>query len=168
MVCEGEQGPGGLLSFVPDPELYGNSSGSVGNRGALGREVPTTLSPEQHDPGGPLFSMETTNTWTFAVLGGVHFCSLCCVCQSLNVNKHLVDISHHGDPVPATMAAEHFSPIQSAVKQPFIMLVDSVGQEFRLGTAWKACLCSRTSGPQLEHSQAGGWNQLKTHPPYVW
>lgn len=39
--------------------------------------------------------------------------------------------------------------------QPFIMLSDLVGQELRRGTAWKACLCSRMSGPLLENSKAG-------------
>lgn len=37
----------------------------------------------------------------------------------------------------------------------FIMLSDSVGQELRRGTAWKACLCARMSGPLLEKSKAG-------------
>lgn len=44
--------------------------------------------------------------------------------------------------------------------QPFIMLSDSVGQELRRGTAWKACLCSRMSGPLLENSK--GW--ARSHP----
>lgn len=46
--------------------------------------------------------------------------------------------------------------------------MDPVGQEFRQGTAWRDCLCPRMSGPQLEDSQAGAWNHLRTHSLHVW
>lgn len=46
--------------------------------------------------------------------------------------------------------------------------MDSAGQEIRLGTAWKACLSSWLSGPQLEDSRAGAWNHLRTHSLHVW
>lgn len=41
--------------------------------------------------------------------------------------------------------------------------MDSLGQKFRQDTAWKACLCTRISGPQREDAKAGLWNPLRTH-----
>lgn len=40
------------------------------------------------------------------------------------------ECSHPWDSVPVPMAAYQFSPKLSGVKQPFILLMDSVGQEF--------------------------------------
>lgn len=45
-------------------------------------------------------------------------------------------------PVPVTMAAKQITLQLSGVKQPFIMLMNSVGQEFEHSAAVAACLCS--------------------------
>lgn len=56
-----------------------NSPGRVSDGGALVQEVPTTLNPGGHGPGVPLHSVETVNTWPFAILGWVFLQSWLCV-----------------------------------------------------------------------------------------
>ena len=47
-------------------------------------------------------------------------------------------------------------PKLSGPEQPYILLIDSVGQKFRQETAWGGCLCSMKSGVQREDSRTGG------------
>ena len=67
-------------------------------------------------------------------------------------------------------------PKLSGPEQPYILLIDSVGQKFRQETAWGGggCLCSMKSGVQREDSRTGGGWQLGTriiwslHPSQAW
>lgn len=45
-------------------------------------------------------------------------------------------------PTPASTVAYQITPECSGVKQPLLMLTDSVGQEFGQGTVKRVCLCS--------------------------
>lgn len=51
----------------------------------------------------------------------------------------------------------------TGIKQPFITVTDSMGQEFGWDTAKMACLCSRASQALDERLEARDWIQLKAH-----
>lgn len=57
----------------------------------------------------------------------------------------------------APLAVYTTTPKQAHVKQPFILSMNTTGQEFgqsTLGTVWP---CSVVPGPELENLKAWGW-----------
>lgn len=63
------------------------------------------------------------------------------------------------------MDASQTSPKLSGAKQPFIVLMDSVGQRRNLDSERQGQLGSVSPclGPQMEDLKARGWNHLQSH-----
>lgn len=51
-------------------------------------------------------------------------------------------------------------PALGCIKRAFILLVDSMRQEFRQSSVGTTCVCSTCLGPQLGGREGRGWNGL--------